>query len=86
MCNKTCMAIQVSDNMTAADVISRFRSKRKNSVKDYSEMNRLTIDHSTARCRSDSDLDRDEDDPFSLYESGGNIGKFIVQLWQNMIG
>lgn len=75
MCKKTCMAVQLTDYMTAADIIGRFRNKRKNSVKEYSNSKSLTVSSPSTKCRSDSDLDKDEDDAFSLFECGGNIGE-----------
>ncbi|XP_065063081.1 rho GTPase-activating protein 18-like [Rhopilema esculentum] len=75
MCNKTCMAIQLTEYITAADIVSRFRSKRKNSYKEYSESSHLKVNSPTSRCRSDSNLDKEENYTFSLYECGGNIGE-----------
>ena len=75
MCKKTCMAMQLTDYMTAGDIISRFQSKRKNSVKENSESNQLSVATSKTMSRSDSNIDRDEKDTFSLYEYGGNIGE-----------
>ena len=76
MCKKTCMAVQLTDYMTAADIISRFRNKRKNSFRECRESSQLSIPSQAPKCRSDSNIDRDEADTFSLYESGGNIGEF----------
>ena len=75
MCKKTCMAVQLTEYMTAADVIRRFRSNRKNSVKEYGEGSQLSIPSPTAKCRSDSNIDKDDYDALSLYECGGNIGE-----------
>eukprot|EP00794_Sanderia_malayensis_P012158 gene12158-13412_t len=73
MFNKTCMAIQVTDSLTASDVIERFRSKR-NSIREMTELSRL-IGTNANRKRSDSDLDRQDNDAVTLYEVGGNIGE-----------
>ena len=69
------MAVQLTDYMIAADIIARFRSKRKNSVKEYRETNQLSVTEPTTKSRSDSDLDKDDDDTFCLFECGGNIGR-----------
>ena len=82
MCNKTCMAVQLTDYMTAAEIISRFRSKRKNSFRECRESSQLTLPSQATKCRSDSSIDKDEDDTFSLYEIGGNIGeRFSIQAF-----
>ena len=80
MCKKTCMAVQLTDYMTAADVIQKFRSNRKNSFKGYGERDQLSIPSPTTRCRSDSNIDKDEYDALSLYECGGNIGEYFLYL------
>lgn len=84
MCKKTCMAVQLTDYMTAAEIISRFRSKRKNSFRECRESSQLTLPSQATKCRSDSSIDKDEDDTFSLYEIGGNIGERCLDMNTNI--
>ena len=86
------MAIQVYDNTTAGDIIAKFRWRR-NSVRELSDIGTLTAGtrsptaggRSPELSKSDSNLSRDEEEQFCLYEAGGNIGEILLVLVSNFI-
>lgn len=67
------MAIKLTEETTAADVIAKFQWRRQNSQKevDFIDTSRVKVDKERPTSKKEGKVAA----KFHLYECGGNIGK-----------
>lgn len=79
MLNKVLMAIQLTDNMRAGDIVSKFRRRPSPSEANPNESRKLSesqTSDSYRNCLNPHNNNKFASDNYHLYETGGNIGKW----------